>query len=507
MLLKEPGNQATKDIDDDETLSKYEKDRLRRIRGNQEFLATLGLTSVRREIADAMGKPPSPKEIDQERNENINNEEKEDDGKDDSENEVRRNNVGQLSSTAPFVVIRLNGMAHADEKVALRKISHQLFLDYESHKIGSRSFSFAHHLQLLLDVLREAKGVCVPIIFVLDEFQEFAKRSKQTLLYTLLDILQSGETQMAVVGLTGKIDVVESLEKRIQSRFSHRQIFVPPTSLEDKLEILKSRLTLRNELLSSDRSGMAAGNSEKANVRRTRRGGGTSKAAKNLMDANIASFVQRWNGKVEELFRNKALFDAFRKYQDFGHSMKWFMNVATNAVTKLNFARTERQSFAPPFLTLNHFEKAFENYSIDRRELSFKSLNVVEMLLLISMSHLEKCNSIPYNFETIYEEYVRLLRFEDEGGSIGVSTYTFTKKIMFKAFEQLLALGLCTAVGAGSKTRFNGLMATQNASINQYDLHYQAVRLILDLKHVNPERFFGILLACFTVIPRNHPPT
>ena len=104
-----------------------------------------------------------------------------------------------------------------------------------------------------------------------------------------------------------------------------------------------------------------------------RRGGGTSKAAKNLMDANIASFVQRWNDKVEELFRNKALFDAFRKYQDFGHSMKWFMNVATNAVTKLNFARTERESFAPPFLTLNHFEKAFENYSIDRRELSFKS--------------------------------------------------------------------------------------------------------------------------------------
>ena len=142
-------------------------------------------------------------------------------------------------------------MAHADEKVALREISHQLFLDYESHKIGSRSFSFAHHLQLLLDVLREAKGVCVPLIFVLDEFQEFAKRNKQTLLYTLLDILQSGETQMAVVGLTGKIDVVESLEKRIQSRFSHRQIFVPPTSLEDKLKILKSRLILRNEFVSS----------------------------------------------------------------------------------------------------------------------------------------------------------------------------------------------------------------------------------------------------------------
>ena len=83
-----------------------------------------------------MGKPPSPKEIDQERNENSNNEEREDDGKDDSENEVRRNNVGQLSSTAPFVVIRLNGMAHADEKAALREISHQLFLDMNRIKLG-----------------------------------------------------------------------------------------------------------------------------------------------------------------------------------------------------------------------------------------------------------------------------------------------------------------------------------------------------------------------------------
>ena len=69
-------------------------------------------------------------------------------------------------------------------------------------------------------------------------------------------------------------------------------------------------------------------------------------------------------------------------------------------------------------------------------------LNVVEMLLLISMAHLEKCNSIPYNFESIYEEYCKLLRLEDEGGSIGVSTYTFTKKdtMMIKSLNTDLAI-------------------------------------------------------------------
>ena len=89
------------------------------------------------------------------------------------------------------------------------------------------------------------------MVFILDEFQEFATRSKQTLLYTLLDILQSGETQMAVVGLTEKIDVVESLEKRIQSRFSHRQIFIPPISFENKLDVIKSRLLLSQAFMNN----------------------------------------------------------------------------------------------------------------------------------------------------------------------------------------------------------------------------------------------------------------
>ncbi len=120
-------------------------------------------------------------------------------------------------------------------------------------------------------------------------------------------------------------------------------------------------------------------------------------------------------------------------------------------------------------ISIIYFGSSFKDYSVDRHELSFKSLNVVEMLLLLSMAHLEKCNSIPYNFELIYEEYVRLLRLEDEGGSIGVSTYTFT--------------------------------AVQKARVNQYDLHYQAVCLILDLKHL--EELFRLDSANLPDIGKN----
>jgi origin recognition complex subunit 4 len=45
----------------------------------------------------------------------------------------------------------------------------------------------------------------------------------QTLLYNLFDIAQSRAAPIIVIGLTTELDVVESLEKRVKSRFNHRQ--------------------------------------------------------------------------------------------------------------------------------------------------------------------------------------------------------------------------------------------------------------------------------------------
>jgi origin recognition complex subunit 4 len=43
------------------------------------------------------------------------------------------------------------------------------------------------------------------VIFVLDEFDLFAQRAKQRLLYNLLDAMQSNLTQAAVVGLSCRL--------------------------------------------------------------------------------------------------------------------------------------------------------------------------------------------------------------------------------------------------------------------------------------------------------------
>lgn len=65
------------------------------------------------------------------------------------------------------------------------------------------------------------------VVFVMDEFDLFATHARQTLLYNLFDIAQARKAPIAVLGLTTKIDVVESLEKRVKSRFSHRYVYLP----------------------------------------------------------------------------------------------------------------------------------------------------------------------------------------------------------------------------------------------------------------------------------------
>jgi len=62
-------------------------------------------------------------------------------------------------------------------------------------------------------------------------------------LYNLFDIAQARKAPIAVLGLTTKIDVVERLEKRVKSRFSHRYVHLPlPKNLAVYWEICRQGL-------------------------------------------------------------------------------------------------------------------------------------------------------------------------------------------------------------------------------------------------------------------------
>lgn len=87
------------------------------------------------------------------------------------------------------------------------------------------------------------------VVFIIDEFDMFTYHSRQTLLYNLFDIAQARKAPIAVLGCTGKVDVVEMLEKRVKSRFSHRYVFVPPArSLPAYWDICKQGLIVDGEV-------------------------------------------------------------------------------------------------------------------------------------------------------------------------------------------------------------------------------------------------------------------
>ena len=143
------------------------------------------------------------------------------------------------------LIVKLHGLVETDDKLALKQIARQLKLENVD---GDRVFgSFAEHLEFLLSSLRSGDRHSKPVVFVLEEFHLFCSHHNQTLLYNLFDVAQSKATPMVVIGISPELDVLESLEKRVRSRFNHRQIdMFPPTNFKDYLKVAQDILSPNN---------------------------------------------------------------------------------------------------------------------------------------------------------------------------------------------------------------------------------------------------------------------
>ncbi|KAK4238855.1 origin recognition complex subunit 4 C-terminus-domain-containing protein [Achaetomium macrosporum] len=156
-----------------------------------------------------------------------------------------------------FHVVRLNGFIHTDDKLALREIWRQLGKEMEvEDELVNQTTNYADTMASLLALLSHPSEIAETqdgitsksIIFVIDEFDLFATHARQTLLYNLFDIAQARKAPIAVLGLTTRIDVVESLEKRVKSRFSHRYVYLSlPKSLPAYWDVCRQGLTVDDE--------------------------------------------------------------------------------------------------------------------------------------------------------------------------------------------------------------------------------------------------------------------
>jgi origin recognition complex subunit 4 len=195
-----------------------------------------------------------------------------------------------------YHVIRLNGFIHTDDKIALREIWRQLGKEMDVEEDGSGpGKNYADTLQTLLALLShpsEQTGehtdhVAKAVIFVMDEFDLFAQHPRQTLLYNLFDIAQSRKAPIAVLGLTTRIDVTNSLEKRVKSRFSHRYVHLSlAKSFTAFQEICKACLIVQADQLSIEERGILSGG-----VKTT-----PAKKAKKEPTPNV---LTEWNTNIE----------------------------------------------------------------------------------------------------------------------------------------------------------------------------------------------------------------
>ena len=347
-----------------------------------------------------------------------------------------------------FHVIRLNGFIHTDDKLALKEIRRQLGreMEVEDDALGLRS-NYEDTLSSLLALLShrgEAADIAEKpevqavksVIFIMDEFDLFATHHRQTLLYNLFDIAQSRKAPVAVLGLTTKIDIVESLEKRVKSRFSHRYVHLSlPRSFHAFQTICLAALCCK---LPDDLDGIPPVQSN--GLKYTR-----------LVDN--AHVADAWSSYVTTLLKEDPMMNSLlRRIYAHQKSVPAFLNASLIPILSL---------------TARNLPKAVDFVSNallppDSKIHLVSDLSELELSLLISAARLDIIlDTDTCNFNMAYDEYIILtdrakLQSSSSGAAaLGAGARLWGRDIALGCWERLEELKLLIPViglGGGNRT-------------------------------------------------------
>lgn len=340
-----------------------------------------------------------------------------------------------LEHSNEFHVVRLNGFIHTDDKLALKDIWRQLGkeMDVEDDLIGKTN-NYADTLASLLALLSHPSEIAVAeegvtsksVVFVIDEFDLFATHARQTLLYNLFDIAQARKAPIAVLGLTNKVDVVESLEKRVKSRFSHRYVYMSlPKTFREYWDICKQGL------LVDDEDAKAEG-----------------------LDISLTGFSQfhdYWTKKVDTMYRDQYFKDHIEYHYYSSKSVPAFLTSCvlplanlspTNMALRLNPAQGTVFSTDPP----------------DSKLYLLESLSDLDLSLLISAARLDiVAHTDTVNFAMSYDEYTTLIGRQRVQSStsgmlaLGGGVRVWGRGVAEMSWERLIKLGLLLPTGMGGR--------------------------------------------------------
>lgn len=238
---------------------------------------------------------------------------------------------------------------------------------------------------------------------------------RENLLQVYLNGLLQTDDRIALTEITRQLklentlgdkvfDVIELLEKRVKSRFSHRQIHLfNSQTFEDFIVIFKKLLCL---------------------------------------DVNFPDqkFADSWNLQVEQLARDPTITDILRQQFEFTKDVRALQQLLMYPVCQL--------SEMSPSLSVSDFVESRKLITMDSKSAMLHGVSILELCLIIAMKHLtEIYEGEPFNFEMVYSEYSKFAQRKS-------SMQVFEKAVVLKAFEHLIHLELVRTVdGAGSRVQ------------------------------------------------------
>jgi origin recognition complex subunit 4 len=264
----------------------------------------------------------------------------------------------------------------------LVEISKQLQLE---NVINDKVFgSFADSFEFLIRSFRSGGKQSKPLVFIMDEFDLFTKNKMQLLLYTLLNTIQISTSPMCLIGITCRIDVLDLLEKRIKSRFSHRQIYLfNDFDFTAYLEMAKYFMLNYNLLL----------------------------------EMNVNTKLMKYqNEYVQHLFDDPRLIKQFSRQFDYDKSIASLKRILLLPALKLT--SMDKESLKQKDLTLLKTEitKAFDLFNIDSKLSLLLGLSILELTLVVVMLELSQLYpEQPFNFDLVYNSYLKFCQKRNWG--------------------------------------------------------------------------------------------
>ncbi|XP_062550599.1 origin recognition complex subunit 4 [Armigeres subalbatus] len=353
------------------------------------------------------------------------------------------------------LIVYLNGLLHTDDRLALKSATAQMNLE---NAVDGKVFgSFAENLAFLLECLKAGdKKQSKSVVFLLEEFDLFCAHHNQTLLYNLFDVAQSAQAPICVLGITARLDVIELLEKRVKSRFSHRQIFILPKGddIQDRIELFRLLLKLPTDKELKDYVKQnkkippkALENFELPLLRRV------FAPSAYTFDSK---WVTQWNKHIDGLAANPKVVSVLQNMFDYDVVEATFKTFLFELVSLI--------SRTVPLITLENIQLLGQQFECDDKINLLCGLSVLEQCLLIAMKHhSEIYDKDPFNFEMILTRYNK---FANSNSSMqGID-----RSVVLKAYEHVKNLELIAPV---------------SSSTSKIQKEYQLHRLLLTHGQIN----------------------